>query len=125
MDDCDSQAAGNTEPPQPAKTKDVSPKKPCRVRRSLRILLIGLLLLWAGLSIWQWTQRTQTGPDQGSGQHVCPAGPGVSSTGNSSTIRVATFNIHSGRGSEGRVDLDGTAGVLRGYDLIGMNEVRA
>ncbi len=40
------------------------------------------------------------------------------------TVRVATFNIQSGKGSDGRRDLDRTASSLKGFDIIGLNEVR-
>lgn len=40
-------------------------------------------------------------------------------------LRVATFNIHSGRGRDRRCDLDRTAAVLKSApDLLGLNEVR-
>jgi endonuclease/exonuclease/phosphatase family metal-dependent hydrolase len=42
----------------------------------------------------------------------------------SRTIRVGSFNIHGGRGADGRLDLERTAGLLRGLDLVCLNEVR-
>ncbi len=42
----------------------------------------------------------------------------------SPTLRVATFNIHSGIGIDGRLDLERTAAELKDFDLIGLNEVR-
>ncbi len=43
----------------------------------------------------------------------------------SDILRVATFNIHSGRGSDRRTDLTRTARVfVNTHDLIGLNEVR-
>ena len=41
-----------------------------------------------------------------------------------SRLRIATFNIHSGRGVDGEENLGRTAAVMRGFDLIGLNEVR-
>lgn len=41
------------------------------------------------------------------------------------TFRVATYNIQSGKGLDKRLDLSRTASVLGGFDLIGLNEVRA
>jgi endonuclease/exonuclease/phosphatase family metal-dependent hydrolase len=38
-------------------------------------------------------------------------------------FRVATYNIHRGKGTDGIRDLDRTADVLRGADLVGLNEV--
>lgn len=43
---------------------------------------------------------------------------------NGPTLRVGSFNIHSGKGADGKVDLDRTAGCLRDLDLIGLYEVR-
>ncbi|HWP59743.1 MAG TPA: endonuclease/exonuclease/phosphatase family protein [Candidatus Acidoferrales bacterium] len=40
------------------------------------------------------------------------------------SFRVATFNIHSGKGITGLKDLARTAEALRGVDLAGLNEVR-
>jgi endonuclease/exonuclease/phosphatase family metal-dependent hydrolase len=40
------------------------------------------------------------------------------------TLRVATFNIHSGRNAAGDYNLEKTAAVLKGFDLIALNEVR-
>jgi endonuclease/exonuclease/phosphatase family metal-dependent hydrolase len=40
-------------------------------------------------------------------------------------LRLAAFNIHSGVGQDGRFDLSRTADLLKGFDLIALNEVRA
>ena len=40
------------------------------------------------------------------------------------TLRVATYNIHSGFGADGRFDLARTAADLKDFDLVGLNEVR-
>jgi endonuclease/exonuclease/phosphatase family metal-dependent hydrolase len=40
------------------------------------------------------------------------------------TLKIATFNIHSGRGVTGDRNLARTADVLRGMDVAGLNEVR-
>lgn len=39
------------------------------------------------------------------------------------TLRVGTFNIHSGRGTDRRFDLRRTAKALAGLDFVGLNEV--
>jgi endonuclease/exonuclease/phosphatase family metal-dependent hydrolase len=39
-------------------------------------------------------------------------------------LRLATFNIHSGVGADNRFDLQRTAAVLKGFDLISLNEIR-
>ena len=49
----------------------------------------------------------------------------LAATADSAVLRVATFNIHSGRGTDRRYDLARTAGVFSSApDLIGLNEVR-
>jgi endonuclease/exonuclease/phosphatase family metal-dependent hydrolase len=40
------------------------------------------------------------------------------------TLRVATYNIHSGVGEDDRFDLARTAADLKGFDLVGLNEIR-
>jgi endonuclease/exonuclease/phosphatase family metal-dependent hydrolase len=40
------------------------------------------------------------------------------------TIRVGSFNIHGGRGADGKLDLERTTDVLRGMDIVCLNEVR-
>ncbi len=44
-------------------------------------------------------------------------------TAQGTTIRVVTYNIHHGAGTDGRVDLNRVAGVLGGADVIGLQEV--
>ena len=39
------------------------------------------------------------------------------------TITVATYNIHRGKGIDGARDLERTAMVLKGADVVGLNEV--
>jgi len=60
----------------------------------------------------------------------CGPASGTSFSGNASTevhdrrtLRVATFNIHGGNGGDGHFDLGRTADTLRGFDLVGLNEV--
>lgn len=64
--------------------------------------------------------RTPAGPASGTAlvdAHRClPA--------TRTTLRVASFNIHSGVGGDGRADLSRIADLLRGYDLVALNEVR-
>ena len=53
-----------------------------------------------------------------------PNSPLPSTAAVKATLRLATFNIHSGFGADGRRDLKRTASVLRNFDIIGLNEVR-
>ncbi len=51
------------------------------------------------------------------------SGSPAASTPDRATIRVATFNIHSGVGNDHRLNLARTAETLQGFDLILLNEV--
>jgi endonuclease/exonuclease/phosphatase family metal-dependent hydrolase len=77
------------------------------------LVLLVLVVVGGG-----WT-RESSGPDQGSDFHGTVRGesPGPS------TLRVATFNIHGGKGPDGVRDLERTARCLQGVDLAGLNEV--
>jgi endonuclease/exonuclease/phosphatase family metal-dependent hydrolase len=44
-------------------------------------------------------------------------------SGEGDTLRVGTFNIHGGKGADGRRDLDRVAECLRGLDFVALNEV--
>ena len=41
------------------------------------------------------------------------------------TLRVGSFNIHGGKGRDGRCELDRTAACLAGLDVVGIYEVHA
>ncbi len=89
------------------------------------------LLALAGAA-WVGSMRFSTGPAAGSG--LVPASPARDGTRRTQTpesasscpahLRVACFNIHTGRGTDGREDLDRIARLLQGFDLVGLNEVR-
>jgi endonuclease/exonuclease/phosphatase family metal-dependent hydrolase len=58
------------------------------------------------------------GQDRLGDAHAAGRGPAASKT-----LRVGTFNIHAGRGADGRRDLDRTARCLAGLDFAALNEV--
>ena len=80
---------------------------------------------------WVWGALVVAGGVVWSSSLRIPAGPaaGASFDGTSAaaaprqTFRVAVFNIHGGRGTDGRRDLARTADCLRGFDVAGLNEV--
>src|SRR5215212_4476074 len=92
------------------------PSLPERKRKPLRRRLIWLLpLLFLAVFFWGYIP-TDSGPAAGfevKGSAVRPT--------TRSTLRVATFNIHSGRDAAGHFDLDRTAKVLKNFDLIALN----
>ncbi|HEV8377976.1 MAG TPA: endonuclease/exonuclease/phosphatase family protein [Tepidisphaeraceae bacterium] len=76
------------------------------------------LLLVAGVGLWGYLP-TPTGPAAGTVLY----GTAIRST-TQPTLRVATYNIHSGRNTAGDLNLAKTAAVLKGFDLVALNEVR-
>jgi endonuclease/exonuclease/phosphatase family metal-dependent hydrolase len=56
-----------------------------------------------------------------SGRHLLGPSAAVASK---PTLRVGTFNIHSGRNADGDFDLSRTAACLERFDILALNEVR-
>lgn len=56
---------------------------------------------------------------------VSAASPGPHPPGETTEVRVMTYNIHAGIGSDGRLDLERTARVIResGAEIVGLQEV--
>jgi len=99
-------------------------RQPGRWRRVARILFLASLL--TALVYWQGSTKHPTGAASGarlnqiSGTAAADSEPDASQR----AIRIASFNIHGGRGPDGRLDLARTAEQLAGFDLVGLNEVR-
>lgn len=89
------------------------------VPRTFRPVLVVVALLVAG-AVWHGSDRTSSGP--AAGERL--SGSGQQAAAIPLTIRVGSFNIHSGVGTDGRFDLERTAESLSGLDLIALNEVR-
>jgi endonuclease/exonuclease/phosphatase family metal-dependent hydrolase len=70
------------------------------------------LVIVVGFFLWQGSQKIPTGPAAGTALN----GPEPTSRPTGDTLRVATFNID---GKDG----DSTADTMRGFDLIGLEEV--
>jgi endonuclease/exonuclease/phosphatase family metal-dependent hydrolase len=85
-------------------------------RRDLLIVLLGLCTVLGGAYAGR---RTPVGPQQSVGV----SWPNGSQPVAKMQFRVATYNIHRGKGTDGIRDLGRTATVLREADLIGLNEV--
>jgi endonuclease/exonuclease/phosphatase family metal-dependent hydrolase len=93
------------------------PRKPRRLRRVIAVA--ALVIVLTGAVGWFLSLPSSAGPAQGSSF----IGTLVSRPP-SSTLRLGTFNIDSGRGTDGVVNLDRTARSLQHLDFIGLNEVR-
>jgi endonuclease/exonuclease/phosphatase family metal-dependent hydrolase len=87
-----------------------------RVRR--RVVLIVIAALIAALLAYG-ERRVHTGYASGHSLH----GRTQTVPADKTTIRFATFNIHGGKGRDRVRSLDRIAGCLKGFDVIGLNEV--
>lgn len=83
----------------------------------LLVLIIGGLA-WARKATPAHNKRGQGLLDNHSGGHA-------QLSDEPNTIRVATYNIQTGKSDEGKRNLSASAGVLKGVDLAGVQEVYA
>jgi endonuclease/exonuclease/phosphatase family metal-dependent hydrolase len=86
-------------------------------RYRVRLLVLCFVL---GAAVGLGSLRRPYGPVESGG----PLMPPAAAPETAGTLRIATLNIHSGRGLDGDKNLARTAGVLRGRDVVGLNEVR-
>ena len=91
----------------------------CGIWRVWSMVATVLLAGSVGLIGWQWGRKQPAGPAFGQSLNGLPA-----SAPARTTFRVATYNIHSAKGADGKTDLGRIAENLRGADLAGLNEVR-
>ncbi len=88
------------------------------LRRRTRLLWIIVPAIVA-IAVAVGSQRVPCGGASGTG--LRPAA--VATKKMPATLRVATFNIHGGKGTDRVRDLNRTADCLRSFHLIGLNEV--
>src|SRR5579863_3136823 len=86
--------------------------------RTVRIVVSLLALL--GTGIWCASSRLPVGAEVGAKLK----GTGHSFRRAPDTFRLATWNIHGGKGPDSVVDLDRIARRVASYDFVGLNEVR-
>lgn len=91
-----------------------SPRKQGRFRR----LIVWGLIASAGLA-WYGNDRVPANPNQ----PLVINQAATSHTSQRETLRVGTFNIHGGKGTDDRRDLNRTAKSLHDLDIVGLNEV--
>ncbi|HLA86312.1 MAG TPA: endonuclease/exonuclease/phosphatase family protein [Thermoguttaceae bacterium] len=78
-----------------------------------------VIAIAAAVGVWHASLRVGTGPASGEGLSDFPANlpaPGL-------TFRVGTLNLAGGKGPDGRRDLARAGDVLRGLDLVALQEV--
>src|SRR3954471_8899558 len=96
-----------------------------RRRRGRRLVAVLLGVAVLGGVIATGAVRRPTGESQGGPIIVASTQSAlVTPTTQPTRLRLATFNIHSGVGRDGRFNLGRIADVLRDRDLICLNEVR-
>jgi len=107
-----------------AETTNPSPPTPSHPRRRLLRVFLSFLLALAATAIIAGSLRFPAPPAAGGGimPYNLPTAAVVPST--SARATVATYNIHSGVGTDGKFDLNRTAAELKSYGLVGLNEVR-
>jgi len=110
-------AAGESSSPVPASPPVAAPPQRTWRRHAARIAIV--LVVVAGLR--HLSHRDPFGPSAGT-LEVNVVAPAVAAT-EPATLRIGTYNIHGGRGTDGVYDLDRIAGMLRGLDFVGLNEV--
>jgi len=103
----------------PMRTNDPNSQPACCSRRRTALTLALLIVLLAGAGVWRLSMRTHAGAASGTSLN----GPGPQKTESPTTIRVGTFNIHGGEGTDGKRDLGRIAELLRDLEVVGLNEV--
>jgi endonuclease/exonuclease/phosphatase family metal-dependent hydrolase len=85
----------------------------------LSVFVILLLLGSLGLNVWQADITYSLPPTMGTiinSEEALRNDPQTS-------LRIATYNIRSGKGLDGKRDLNRTASILKGFDVVALNEV--
>jgi len=93
-------------------------------RRWKRLLVVAVAC--ATIVVYFGQQRRPIGPSAGpySADSSQAGAAGMAPWHNDSVrIRLGTYNIHGGRGTDGKRDLGRIADMLRGVDFVGLNEV--
>jgi len=102
----------------PAAEPAAVPSQPRRWKRPIALALVAAALL---VSFGQ--ERRPIGPSAGSLAAAGSAAPTPSWLGDEVKVRLGTYNIHGGKGTDGKRDLARIADMLRGVDFAGLNEV--
>lgn len=91
------------------------------ISRKWRGIALGLSVALIGLVIWDGADRRAVDATQ-----PLPQSPASTVTRSApETLKLASFNIHSGKGTDGLRNLTRTADLLTDVDFAGLYEVRA
>ena len=90
------------------------------MKNSVKGILLLLLAFTIGLNIWQANMIRPLPPSSGTSINSETEKRDL----NTSTFRIATYNIQSGKGIDGIRNINRTATALKGFDIIALNEVR-
>jgi len=83
------------------------------------LFVIGLML--ASVGLWEVAWRSFPRPASGTLRFDQP--PTTRPYSLPVSLKIATFNMHSGYGADGKFDLQRTASILKVFDLVWLNEV--
>jgi len=83
--------------------------------------IVAVLLCVAGALFWSGYAKTSTGPAEGVSFNGATTQPFTIGT----RLRIGTFNIDGGVGTDDKLDLDRTADVIHGCDIVALNEVHS
>ena len=90
------------------------------MKNSVKVIILLLLVFTIGLNIWHANLIHPLPPSSGTSINSQLEKKDL----NKGTLRIATYNIHGGKGTDGIRDINRTATVLKGFDVIALNEVR-
>jgi len=100
--------------------KETAPPSSVDRKRKKKWLTTMVVVLLVGGAYWHASRHVPTGPARG--DRIEGRITRTPTAGR--TIRIATFNIHSCKGRDGRRDLDRVADCLKGFDFVALNEAR-
>jgi endonuclease/exonuclease/phosphatase family metal-dependent hydrolase len=92
---------------------------PSRSKIARPWLMLAVLAL-LGAIVWHGSRHASTGPAVGT--HINATLSRICA-GDKKTFRIGTFNIHGGKGGDGRRDLGRVADCIADLDFAGLNEV--
>lgn len=93
--------------------------------RKTKLILLAVTLLMAIIGATQFNHSPVSPHESLVMQRFNVNESSSNSRSDSSILRVGTFNIHGGKGRDGRRDLARTAACLEDLDVVALNEVRS